>query len=72
MKTSRTLSAALLTAALAGCVVVPVQPAYVAPSGVVYVAPSYAVPGPGYVWVYHAHYGWGWHHPHDGWHRGWR
>ncbi|AMO99157.1 hypothetical protein CAter282_1263 [Collimonas arenae] len=48
-----------------------VRPAYVAPPGVVYVEPTYAIPGPGYVWAYHPHYGWGWHHPQYGWHRGW-
>ncbi len=65
---------------LSGCVVTPpavrpayvAQPAYVAPPGVVYVQPTYAAPGPGWVWEYHSYYGWGWHHPHYGWHRGWR
>jgi hypothetical protein len=59
------------------CIVVParrVEPAVVtvAPPGVVYVAPTYAIPGPGYVWAYHARFGWGWHHPQYGWHQGWR
>jgi len=36
------------------------------------VQPTYASPGPGYAWEYHAHYGWGWRHPQYGWHRGWR
>ena len=40
--------------------------------GVAYVGPTYAIPGPGYVWAYHANFGWGWHHPQYGWHRGWR
>lgn len=44
---------------------------YVAPPGVVYVRPTYVIPGPGYVWHYHVHHGWGWYHPHYGWHRGW-
>lgn len=57
---------------LAGCVVVPVGPAHDAPPGVVYVAPTYAIPGPGYFWAYHARFGWGWRHPGNGWHRGWR
>ena len=64
------------TAALGGCVVQPVGPAYVepayAPAGVAYVAPTYVMPGPGYAWAYHRHYGWGWHHRGRGWHRGWR
>ena len=55
---------------LSGCVVTPptvrpayvAQPAYVAPPGVVYVQPTYASPGPGWVWEYHSYYGWGWHH----------
>ncbi|MEO7106249.1 MAG: hypothetical protein ABIZ09_07755 [Rhodoferax sp.] len=66
-------AAACATVALSGCVVVParVQPAYAAPAGVVYVAPTYAMPGVGYAWQYHPRYGWGWHHPSYGWHRGW-
>lgn len=64
--------AALLAASLSGCIVAPLQPAYEAPAGVVYVAPTYAVPGPGYVWAYNARFGWGYHHPQYGWHRGWR
>ncbi len=73
------LSAAAVVVAVSGCVVTPpsvrpayVEPAYAAPPGVVYVQPTYASPGPGYVWAYHAHYGWGWRHPQYGWHRGWR
>lgn len=65
------VSAGLLIS-LGGCVVAPMQPAYVAPVGVAYVSPTYAVPGPGYRWEYHPHYGWGWHHPQRGWHRGWQ
>jgi hypothetical protein len=68
------IAAATLTV-LGGCIVapppVPVRAAYVAPVGVAYIAPTYAMPGPGYVWEYHPHYGWGWHHPVHGWHRGW-
>ena len=48
-----------------------VEPAYVAPPGVVYVRPTYVMPGRGYLWRYHARYGWGWYHPAYGWHRGW-
>ncbi|MEO8524520.1 MAG: hypothetical protein ABI460_07365 [Caldimonas sp.] len=72
MKITKLLPIVLLTTAFSGCVVAPVAPAYGAPPGVVYVAPTYAVPGPGYVWAYHARFGWGWHHPQYGWHRGWR
>jgi hypothetical protein len=63
---------------LAGCVVAPVSVrvappvAVVAPPGVVYARPAYPLPGPGYAWAYHPRYGWGWHHPAYGWHRGWR
>jgi hypothetical protein len=68
--------ATILSAALSGCVVVPARPvpppAVVVPPGVVYVAPTYAIPAPGYVWTHHPHYGWGWRHPQQGWHRGWR
>jgi hypothetical protein len=42
------------------------------PPGVVYVAPTYAAPAVGFVWAYHPRFGWGWHHPEHGWHRGWR
>jgi len=63
-------------AALAGCVVAPVAPVapgpYVVPPGVAYVAPAYPMPSVGFVWQYHPRYGWGWHHPVYGWHRGWR
>jgi hypothetical protein len=65
-------------ASMTGCIVVPAHEryeggggGYVAPAGVVYVAPAYASPGPGWGWEYHARYGWGWHHPQRGWHRGW-
>jgi len=66
------IAIALTAASLSACIVAPVRPAFVAPPGVVYVAPVYASPGPGYVWAYHGRYGWGWHHPQYGWHRGWR
>ena len=74
MKSISLVCAAALAAALGGCVVTPVavRPAYVAPAGVVYVAPTYASPGEGWVWAYHANYGWGYHHPQHGWHKGWR
>ena len=68
----------LMLGPLAGCVVAPTRAVpppgvyYAAPPGVVYVAPVYVIPGPGYVWAYNMNYGWGWHHPHNGWHRGWR
>ena len=62
---------------LAGCIVAPARvavapPEVVVPAGVIYVAPSYAVPGPGYAWAHHPRYGWGYRHHHHGWHRGWR
>ncbi len=82
LSTLSCISALCATAALSGCVMAPVamQPAYdyggpgvyAAPPGVVYVAPTYAIPAPGYAWQYNAHFGWGWRHPHHGWHRGWR
>ena len=74
MKSAALVSAALLATLLGGCVVAPVGPAYDygAPPDVAYLAPTYAVPGPGYLWAYHPHYGWGWRHPQQGWHRGWR
>ncbi|MBT2335373.1 hypothetical protein J7E49_15825 [Variovorax paradoxus] len=66
------LSAAALAAILTGCVVAPAQPVYTAPPGAAYVAPTYVSPGVGFVWNYHPRYGYGWHHPRYGWHRGWR
>lgn len=69
--------AAVFGAMLSGCVVTPptvrpLAPVVVAPAPAVYIAPTYASPGPGWVWVRHEHYGWGWRHPEHGWHRGWR
>ena len=76
---NRTLAlaaAGLALATLSGCIVVPARGyaggGYGAPPGVAYVGPTYASPGPGWAWEYHATYGWGWHHPQYGWHRGWR
>jgi hypothetical protein len=69
---------------LSDCVVAPlgvrpvvVQPAYSQqvygpPPGVVVVQPTCVLPALGYVWGYHARFGWGWRHPQYGWHRGWR
>lgn len=76
MKKILTLSITLaLASSLVGCVVAParVEPVGVyVPPGVVYTAPVYPMPAPGYTWRYHEHYGWGWYHPQYGWHRGWR
>ncbi|MBW8832272.1 MAG: hypothetical protein JF606_23270 [Burkholderiales bacterium] len=72
MKITTCGAIALVAVSLSGCIVAPVQPAYVAPAGVVYMEPTYVSPGPGYAWAYHANFGWGWHHPRYGWHRGWR
>jgi hypothetical protein len=76
MKLIALIPASLLAVALGGCVVAPLgAPAYDGygpPAGVAYVGPTYAVPGPGWVWAYHPHYGWGYHNPRYGWHRGWR
>ena len=73
------IAAVCATAALGGCVVAPIgmEPAYggrgyATPAGAVYVAPTYAIPAPGYAWQYHSRFGWGWRHPNQGWHRGWR
>jgi hypothetical protein len=74
MKIVAILPAVLLAAvALSGCIVAPARSGYGgAPAGVVYVEPNYASPGPGYAWEYHPRFGWGWHHPQQGWHRGWQ
>lgn len=70
------LAAVALSSTLTACVVAPVGPgpyAYSAPApATVYVAPTYVSPGVGWVWAYHPRYGWGYHHPSRGWHRGWR
>lgn len=66
---TRFLAAAVLALSLGGCVVA--EPPH-SPYGVAYVAPTYAIPAPGYAWRYHATQGWGWWHPRYGWHRGWR
>ena len=62
--------AGVALASMAGCIVAPARPyygggggGYVAPAGVVYVAPTYASPGVGWNWESHAQYGW-----HKGWH----
>lgn len=72
-------SAVLLAVALSGCVIRPIPvarpaypPGYEPPPGVVYVEPEYPIPTPGYVWIFNPRFGWGWHHPRFGWHRGWR
>ncbi|MDR5759237.1 hypothetical protein [Caballeronia sp. LZ035] len=43
-------------------------PPVVAPPGVAYVAPVGLAPAPGYLWRYRVGGGWGWWHPHYGWH----
>ena len=69
-RTVRWAAIAAVGAALVGCVVAPVGPYGVeGPRGGVYVTPTYPMPAPGYVWSFHATYGWGWHHPRRGWHR---
>ena len=82
MKTKIVLCAAVFASVLSGCVIAPpvirpvYGPVYAPPQGVVYVAPTYVMPGPGYAWQYHEQYGWGWRNPdygrQRGWHRGWR
>jgi hypothetical protein len=65
----RVIAAVCLIALAAGCAPPP-PGAHPAPVGV-YVRPSYPMPAPGYVWMRHPSYGWGWRHPRYGWHRGW-
>lgn len=83
MKTPRMFFVPLYVAAcgaiamLAGCAggtaIVATPDYFATPPGVVYVAPDYAIPGPGYSWNFNANVNaWGWHHPDRGWHRGWR
>ena len=69
MKKSSVLAlvASALLALTSGCVVAPPRHS----SAAVYVAPTYASPGQGWNWEFHARYGWGWRHPNRGWHRGW-
>jgi len=54
-----------------GVMVAP-PPGVVMPPGVVYMAPVYPAPAVGFVWEFHPRFGWGWRHPRQGWHRGWR
>jgi hypothetical protein len=71
------LACVLALASLGACAVVarpngtaviePIEP----PIGVAVVPAPAVVPGPGYAWRYHPHYGWGWWHPGHGWYR-WR
>lgn len=72
-----TALAAAFAAALSGCAggsaIIAAPDYFATPPGVVYVAPDYAIPGPGYSWNFNANVNaWGWHHPDRGWHRGWR
>lgn len=53
---------------LTACVVEPIQPVHYA----VRPAPYYPSPGEGWEWREHHEEGWGWYHPNEGWHRGWR
>ena len=56
-----------------GCVVAPARRGgLVMEPAAVYVEPGYASPGVGWEWKLHGRHGWGWHHPQNGWHRGWR
>ena len=67
------LATALTLVAVSGCIVVPPRHrAVVVAPPVVYVEPTYASPGPGWVWQVHPEFGWGWYHRDRGWHRGWR
>ncbi len=67
-----------MVGAVSGCVIAPVAAppgppvGVMVPPGVVYVGPTYAIPGSDYIWAYHPAFGWGWRHPAYGWHRGWR
>ena len=63
---------AAVVVSLSGCAVEPARYAVAVDAAPVYVEPTYASPGIGWVWEYHPKYGWGWHHPVQGWHRGWR
>lgn len=86
MKMKTAACAAVFATVLSGCVIAPpvirpmygpvygpaYAPAYAPPQGIVYVAPTYALPAPGYAWQYQGQHGWGWRHPDRGWHRGWR
>lgn len=73
LKRSGFLLGLALALASSGCVIAPLPPGpMVVEPQPVYVAPAYASPGVGWVWQFHSTYGWGWRHPHHGWHRGWR
>ncbi len=73
------ITATTAAVALSGCIVAPARgydgggyrygaDGYYAPSGVVYVAPAFEAPGPGWGWRYHEeNHAWGWYHPEHGW-----
>jgi hypothetical protein len=73
---------ALFTAAVLSLNACIIAPPYASPSNYqtpppvavdpVAPAPYYAAPAVGYVWLFHPFNGWGWRHPHHGWHRHWR
>jgi len=70
------LSGVFAVLTLVGCAVPVIPSAQVniasAPADVAYVAPTYLISRPGWIWTFHQQYGWGWHHSRDGWHKGWR
>lgn len=69
----KTLTIAIfLTIFITACVAPAPYGPYGNSYGPAYVGPTYVSPGAGYYWRYHSNYGWGWHHPANGWHRGWR
>jgi hypothetical protein len=79
MKLTHSLAVIALSASLGACIIAPPRPYYAhAQAGVqvtpveVAPAPYYAMPAPGYIWMNNLSFGWGWHHPNHGWHRGWR
>ena len=61
----------LIAALLCGFLLTSVTGCVISPAPV-YVEPGYPSPGIGWNWQFHTYFGWGWHHPHHGWHRGWR
>ncbi|MEX8520951.1 MAG: hypothetical protein AB3X44_20805 [Leptothrix sp. (in: b-proteobacteria)] len=61
----------VVLAATSGCVIAPRPYRAVEAPAPVYVEPSYPSPGVGWLWEFHSTFGWGWHHPRFGWHRGW-
>lgn len=58
----------IAAAGLSACVVIPSDVEVNQPQVHILPTPYYVAPSLGYDWMLHPKKGWGWHHPHYGWH----